>query len=107
VEEEEKIVIQPLPSQRDSARQKKLDEIKEDVEGEDKEGTLERPKKMPKEITEVIESRAQKELRSLIGSLEKQLGSKQRFLPDKYKNMNTMFEHTEEEYLRVRTKILK
>jgi hypothetical protein len=48
-----------------------LEEIKEDVEGEDKEGTFpDLKRKIHKDIEEIAESKATQELRSLISSLE-------------------------------------
>jgi hypothetical protein len=55
-----------------SALQKKLEDIKEDVDEENKEATNDKLK--PKEIiSKIAESKAQSELRSLLDSLEMQL----------------------------------
>jgi len=61
-----------IPDRPQSALQKKLDEIKEDVVEENKEATLEKPiqELVPKEdIVKIAESKAQQELKTLISSL--------------------------------------
>jgi DNA polymerase III alpha subunit len=46
-------------SQLNSARQKNLEEIKEDVDGENKEGTFpDLKRKLPRDIQEIAESKA-------------------------------------------------
>lgn len=77
--------------------QKKLDDIKEDVDEENKEATHDKLK--PKEIiSKIAESKAQSELRSLLDSLEMQLSKPptQVFMGNKYPGVRNIFKHSDE-----------
>ena len=82
------------------------------MEEEDKEGTFpDLKRRLPKDIEELAESKATKELRNLISSLELHLTRPpvEAFLTNKYPKgqITTVFPHTEAAYQEARVKILR